>query len=236
MKSLTQLYTESKSSILALMSKYYDEVMNKYLNKYMVDQKIFINSPSFGVKSHPRWHAWYNPTESAIYISTTTAEHADAQFIKSLMYHEAIHYVQTCLNADRSNPHGSFFIKCMNDINRGEGYELVKIKDEEVIYDSDKPFRVIGFKDNNGYYFAKITKESTLESSIEICKKIAKRYNSTDVFTFMCTLGYFKRQLPSMSVGKGGKLVQFKESDANKDVLAKLYKLADSSIVKYELK
>ncbi|MFQ6415314.1 SprT-like domain-containing protein, partial [Streptococcus pneumoniae] len=54
--------------------------------------------------------------------------------IKRLVYHEAIHYVQSSIGADRRDPHGEFFKKCMNEINAGEGYECVTIKSPAIDY------------------------------------------------------------------------------------------------------
>ena len=116
--SLYEVYT--KEAVLQLMPKLFDEVMSKYLTARFADSvrekcrkyppNPTLPTPSFHIKSHSRWHAWYNPNENSMSISTTSALNGDYNLTKGLVYHEAIHYAQELYGFDGNrDPHGNFF-------------------------------------------------------------------------------------------------------------------------------
>lgn len=231
MKKLITLLVESKSDTLKMMPVYFEEVMDKYLNKYMVNIKHFLAYPTFVVRSTNRMHAWQSSSRGEIGISYTDAVNGTPDLIKSLIYHEAIHYVQSSIGADRGDPHGEFFKKCMDEINTGEGFELVTIKSPATEYETKKPFRVIGFIAPGGkYYFGRVPREANLNSDLEDVRKIASSKGSDKLFSFTYNSGHYQTIMPSVS-GKSGTLATYTETDANKDKLADLMKTADANII-----
>lgn len=239
--SLYEVYT--KEAVLQLMPKLFDEVIGKYLTPAFAASvrercrkyppKPNLVTPTFVIKSHTRWHAWYNPIENSMHISTTSALNGDYNLIKGLVYHEAIHYAQELYGVDGNrDPHGNFFKYAMDAINTGEGYECVSIKGDAVAFDmNEKPFRVIGLiLPGNTYAFTKVSKEVNLPSGLEWLNKIiTQKYPNAKMFSFMCTQGYFNQLLPSYT-GKGGKLTAF-NSKTNQDEYSKLKASADANII-----
>lgn len=231
MKKLTTLFVESKSDTLKMMPVYFEEVMDKYLNKYMVNIKNFLAYPEFVVRSTNSMHAWYNQTRGEIGICYTDAVNGTPDLIKRLVYHEAIHYVQSSIGADRRDPHGEFFKKCMDEINTGEGRNFVTIKSPAIEYETKKPFRVVGFVTPGGkYYFGRVPREVNLDSDLETVKKFATARGSDKIFSFTYNSGYFEKSMPSVS-GKSGGFAIFNETEDNKDRLADLMKTADANII-----
>lgn len=230
-----------KSKVLELMEKYFNEAYDRYLAKRVNNSpsRTFLNTPTFVVRSHPRLHAWFKLSSNEIGISTQSANVATDVQIKSLVYHEAIHYAQLAMNyRDRrytDGGHDSVFKEIMAEMNADAGFKLVKITEEPFAGVMPKSYVVAGFEHQGKYYFGRITKPANVAQDMQGLSRIALKYPGAKLFAFSSNDAKLFRNLPVLS-GKSGGVGAFRESGSPDHLasLAQFKSLADSNIVDWK--
>lgn len=121
-EEVVQLLEKTKIELVTLMARYFHDCSKKYFSE---DYKKY-PLPKFKVRMNLKQAGTYSPGTNTI---TLNADFANDDFgIKSTVYHETIHYYQGfVVGFKRGQDHKGYFIDKMNEINKGEGTDLVTI-------------------------------------------------------------------------------------------------------------
>lgn len=130
---------------------------------------------------------------------TINPDFAVEPFLKQIVFHETIHYVQANLRGSRISPydigpyklaHDQYFMSKMADINSIEGSNFITVKqDARQLETAHKEFHVYGIETKSGQ-FATIWSPKAQPQLEKWLKDNASRYNNT--FYFVTTDYYFK--------------------------------------------
>lgn len=163
---LRQLLNEiDRKATTALISKYFYECLNKYFSEY---KKYDWEVPNFKLRAGTRnaGEFSYIPTKSKPMEPTLTInpDFAIDDFLRPIVFHETIHFVQANLSGMKLEPyneiryekrdhHDSFFKKMMNEMNSKEGSDYITItQDATKLTNAHKSFFVYGFENNLGQF------------------------------------------------------------------------------------
>lgn len=201
---LRQILNElDRKATTSLISKYFHECMNKFFSEY---KKYDWEIPTFKLRAGTSraGEFSYIPTKSKPMQPTLTInpDFAGDDFLRSIVFHETIHFVQANLSGmklepydqiryERQDDHDKFFHKMMNEMNSKEGSDYITVKqDATKLSTAYKKFFVYGFESNEGYFG--YVWSPTENSKVENWLNTAGKQKYKNIFKFETDDYWFK--------------------------------------------
>ena len=198
--NLKSIYLESKyAATSSQMKTWFLECISKYFSEYKSKVGNDWPMPTFEVKSHPSYAGWFDvdswtrdnkPQSSTLAVNKDLV---DNQSYKRIIYHEAIHYIQSNVYTKSqwshafNGGHDRFFNEAMNKINSGEGSGFVTQKGEDIhtwgVIAGGKEFWVYGAQERNGDYIMCYSRTDRPDV-ISFLKKMKDVYHWKKIYAF----------------------------------------------------
>lgn len=201
MNIFESLLVETNAS---LIEKYFNECISRHFPEY----RKYVGSdwpiPKFRLRSGTKNAGVFSfiPTGKTPLNQTLTinTDFAGEKFLRSIVFHETIHYVQANLSGMKLPPydanrykvdHDAYFMDMMRKINSVEGENYITIKQDAGQLDvASKPFFVYGFVTHKNQYAYAWSTIPVQEMSKWLKNVAIEKYKS--IFEFETSDYYFK--------------------------------------------